>query len=109
MVAIDPDQIQQGKDGSFAAFALPFQDLTTSNHIAQWAARVVPPSPGPDGGTMCTGPGDQLGCDGSVPVGGDGGMCIQAGDTCDPNASQCCSGNFCSQQGPGLYVCKPAF
>jgi hypothetical protein len=26
-----------GGDPSFSAFALPFQDITTSNHIAQWA------------------------------------------------------------------------
>jgi len=26
-----------GSDPSFSAFALPFQDITTSNHIAQWA------------------------------------------------------------------------
>jgi hypothetical protein len=26
-----------GTDPSFSAFALPFQDITTSNHIAQWA------------------------------------------------------------------------
>jgi hypothetical protein len=25
-----------GQDPSFAAFCLPFQDVTTSNHIAQW-------------------------------------------------------------------------
>ena len=43
MVAIDPDKIASGQDPSFAAFALPFQDLTTSNHIAQWTQTVVPP------------------------------------------------------------------
>jgi len=25
-----------GGDPSFTAFCLPFQDITTSNHIAQW-------------------------------------------------------------------------
>ena len=43
MAAIDPDKIADGEDGSFAAFALPFQDITTSNHIAQWTTKVVGP------------------------------------------------------------------
>jgi hypothetical protein len=30
-----------GTDPSFTAFALPFQDITTSNHIAQWAKTFV--------------------------------------------------------------------
>jgi Tol biopolymer transport system component len=42
MVAIDPDQIAMGQDPSYAAFCLPFQDLTTSNHIPQWTQVVVP-------------------------------------------------------------------
>ena len=45
MAAINPEQVLAGEDGSFAAFALPFQDLTTSNHIAQWAAQIVPSMP----------------------------------------------------------------
>jgi hypothetical protein len=40
MAAIDPDAPD---DPSFAAFALPFQDLTTSNHVAQWTTEIVPP------------------------------------------------------------------
>jgi hypothetical protein len=43
MAAIDPDRATTGDDPSFAAFALPFQDLTTSNHIAQWTTAVVSP------------------------------------------------------------------
>jgi hypothetical protein len=35
MVAINPGV--GGVDPSFSAFCLPFQDITTSNHIAQWA------------------------------------------------------------------------
>lgn len=42
MAAIDLDA-PAGSDASFAAFALPFQDITTSNHIAQWTTQVVPP------------------------------------------------------------------
>jgi hypothetical protein len=40
MTAIDLDA-PAGTDPSSAAFALPFQDLTTSNHIAQWTEQVV--------------------------------------------------------------------
>lgn len=41
MVAIDPSN--PDGDPSFAPFALPFQDLTTSNHIAQWTTVAVGP------------------------------------------------------------------
>ncbi len=41
MVAIDPDLAAAGVDPSYPAFALPFQDVTTSNHIAQWTEDVV--------------------------------------------------------------------
>jgi len=41
MVAIDPDRAAAGQDPSYAAFALPFQDVATSNHIAQWTEEVV--------------------------------------------------------------------
>jgi hypothetical protein len=36
MVAIDPARLAAGQDPSATAFCLPFQDITTSNHIAQW-------------------------------------------------------------------------
>jgi len=41
MAAVDPDKIAAGQDGCYAAFALPFQDIATSNHIAQWTQEVV--------------------------------------------------------------------
>ncbi|MBX7096360.1 MAG: hypothetical protein K1X89_01495 [Myxococcaceae bacterium] len=41
MAAVDPAKLAAGMDPSFAAFALPFQDLATSNHIAQWTTLVV--------------------------------------------------------------------
>jgi hypothetical protein len=41
MFAVDPDKIAAGQDGSYPAFCLPFQDLTTSNHIGQWTQKVV--------------------------------------------------------------------
>ncbi len=43
MVAVDPDKVVPGADPSYPAFALPFQDLATSNHIAQWATVVIGP------------------------------------------------------------------
>lgn len=42
MAAVDLDA-PAGTDPSFTAFALPFQDITTSNHIAQWTTQVVGP------------------------------------------------------------------
>ncbi|HET6281515.1 MAG TPA: hypothetical protein VFH73_11120 [Polyangia bacterium] len=36
MVAIDAARLGRGLDPSAAAFCLPFQDIGTSNHIAQW-------------------------------------------------------------------------
>ncbi|HZH02433.1 MAG TPA: hypothetical protein VEY30_01535, partial [Myxococcaceae bacterium] len=42
MTAIDPDKVAAGQDPSYSAFALPFQDLNTSNHIGQWTEKVVP-------------------------------------------------------------------
>jgi hypothetical protein len=41
MVAIDPERAANGQDPSAAAFALPFQDLQSSNHIAQWTEEVI--------------------------------------------------------------------
>src|SRR6185369_15987119 len=40
MAGVDPDAVAAGRDGSFPAFCLPFQALTTSNHIAQWTSGV---------------------------------------------------------------------
>ncbi|HEX9105162.1 MAG TPA: hypothetical protein VF997_23285, partial [Polyangia bacterium] len=39
MVAISPDRAKSG-DGGYPAFWLPFQDITTGNHIAQWTEKV---------------------------------------------------------------------
>jgi hypothetical protein len=54
MFALDADQVLAGKDGSYPGFFLPFQDLTTSNHMAAWTQKYVsdnppppPPSPPP--------------------------------------------------------------
>jgi hypothetical protein len=41
MAAVSPEAVMRGEDPSYAAFALPFQDLTTSNHIAVWTTESV--------------------------------------------------------------------
>jgi hypothetical protein len=41
MTAINPDEVVSGRDPSAPAFVLPFQDITTSNHIAQWTKKVI--------------------------------------------------------------------
>ncbi|HKE13448.1 MAG TPA: hypothetical protein VKB80_01170 [Kofleriaceae bacterium] len=41
MAAVDPDRAPDGDDASYPALALPFQDLATDNHTAQWAEAVV--------------------------------------------------------------------
>jgi hypothetical protein len=43
MAAISLDDLAAGKDPSFPAFWLPFQDVTAHNHIAQWVDMIVPP------------------------------------------------------------------
>ncbi len=40
MVGFDPAQAAAGNDPSFTAFWLPFQDLASGNHIAQWVEEV---------------------------------------------------------------------
>ncbi len=45
MFAVDPAKVALGQDGSYSAFLLPFQELTTSNHIGQWTSKVVPVTP----------------------------------------------------------------
>lgn len=91
MAALDPDAILAGEDGSYRAFALPFQDLGTSNHIAQWTTRIVPAG---DGGID---PGQT----------GDGGMCKEQGDRCEPGQDECCGGLRCIENGPNTYLCRP--
>lgn len=50
MFAVDTGRVKAGEDGSYPGFFLPFQDLKTSNHMAQWTERIVsdaPPPPAP--------------------------------------------------------------
>jgi hypothetical protein len=51
MFALDADEVLAGRDGSYPGFFLPFQDMTTSNHMAMWTQEYVsdqpPPGPAP--------------------------------------------------------------
>ncbi len=38
-VELDAAKVQAGTDVSYPAFYLPFQDITTNNHLAQWAQK----------------------------------------------------------------------
>ncbi|HZH03655.1 MAG TPA: hypothetical protein VEY30_07705 [Myxococcaceae bacterium] len=42
MAGVTPNRVSLGQDPSYPAFALPFQDLNTSNHIAQWTEKAMP-------------------------------------------------------------------
>jgi hypothetical protein len=109
MVAVDPDVTTQGQDGSYPAFALPFQDLTTSNHIAQWTEVVVPTGGDDDGGTPGGSPDGGIGPqpDGGVgpqPDAGPGG-CVAIGQPCGGGAGTCCPGTVCLASG-GEQICQ---
>jgi hypothetical protein len=41
MAAVDFEKAQNGGDPSYPAFWLPFQDMGSGNHIAQWTERIV--------------------------------------------------------------------
>jgi hypothetical protein len=43
LVAFDPAKAAAGADPSFAPIWLPFQDVESSNHIGQWATKIVGP------------------------------------------------------------------
>jgi hypothetical protein len=101
-VAVDSSGgISAGQDTSFPAFWLPFQEVTAHNHIAQWVEQ-VPGEPPPvdagvgDGG--CTGPGDQLGCDGSVvpPQDAGPGGCGGSNAACGAGQPLCCAAFICA-------------
>ncbi|HTM20934.1 MAG TPA: hypothetical protein VL172_10510 [Kofleriaceae bacterium] len=42
MAPFFPERAQAGMEPSAPAFRLPFQDLTSNNHIAQWTEEVIP-------------------------------------------------------------------
>ncbi|MBX2813825.1 MAG: hypothetical protein KTR25_18555 [Myxococcales bacterium] len=78
MAAIDPDAIIRGEDGSYAPFALPFQDFETSNHLAQWTQKVVSIDPTPS--------------------------CKKEGEECSKSLA-CCSELYCAAQTESYSTC----
>ncbi len=53
-VIVDTDRGLDAKDRSYPAFWLPFQDVTSHNHSAQWVEKVQgPPPPANDAGGAC--------------------------------------------------------
>ncbi|HEY8074569.1 MAG TPA: hypothetical protein VIF62_10670, partial [Labilithrix sp.] len=65
-VIVDEDTTLDSKDRSYPAFWLPFQDVNSHNHSAQWVEKVQsPPSSGGDGGSMCGA--SQAACSASAP------------------------------------------
>ena len=58
MVAFDPAKAALGQDPSYPAFWLPFQDMTSGNHIAQWSSQVPRKSCSGTGTSTCD-PGEQ--------------------------------------------------
>ncbi|MFZ5441443.1 MAG: TolB family protein [Myxococcota bacterium] len=62
MVAFDPARIQAGQDPSFPAFWLPFQDISSGNHIGQWSTEVQRAN--------CTGSGQSTCAQGEVCING---------------------------------------
>jgi hypothetical protein len=75
-ILVDDDRALDAQDRSFPAFWLPFQDVKSHNHSAQWVEKVQGPPPGGDAG-----------------AGSDGGTCGEQGATCNPAA--CCSDTIC--------------
>jgi hypothetical protein len=91
VAAIDRAKLEAGEEPSFPAFRLQFQGLAENNHRAYWTLDVRDPDPNrPDAGPLP-----------------DSGMCIAAGQTCDPSSDVCCDvGYFCDTQDNGMtYTC----
>jgi hypothetical protein len=125
MAAVDPDKVGSG-DPSYAAFALPFQDINTSNHIAQWAQYFVSngcatESEGCGGGATCCNGLQcvQLNQDPPIPCDVAGACVCQAIPQCAPSfddcsaAAPCCEGLRCLDKATGAdcaggsCVCTP--
>ncbi len=69
-IVVDDDRALDTGDRSFVAFWLPFQDVKSHNHSAQWVEKVQAPPPAQDGGS-----------------------CVDIGGACNPGA--CCSYAVC--------------
>jgi hypothetical protein len=74
-VLVDEDGALDASDRSFPAFWLPFQDVNSHNHSAQWVEKVQGgPPPSPDGGADAA------------------GACSESGQAC---GAGCCSDVVC--------------
>src|SRR5262249_39363815 len=65
VAAVDPDKLAAGVDPSYPAFALPFQNVTASQHLPQWVMYAV------------------------------SNGCSTAGESCGGGGSSCCNGLQC--------------
>ena len=114
MAAVDPDKVKAGVDPSYPAFFLPFQDITTSNHIAQWAQYFVSNGCSTEsegcgsGSTCCNGlQCVQLNRDPPIPCDVDGACSCQAIPQCAASfekcsaAASCCDGLTCINDSTG--------
>ena len=70
-VIVDEDPSLDAKDRSFPAFWLPFQDVNSHNHSAQWVEKVQ-----------------------GTPTGDDGGTCVGENGACG-GAAICCTDTVC--------------
>jgi hypothetical protein len=94
-VIVDEDGSLDTTDRSFPAFWLPFQDVNSHNHSAQWVEKVVAPPVGPPGDAGPDGGGSDGG-DGGTSDGGSsdaGPTCVPAGGGC--SAALCCTDVVC--------------
>ena len=81
-IDVDEDPSLDAKDRSFPAFWLPFQDVNSHNHSAQWVEQVQGP-PGTGDGGVSDGGGSEA-----------GGTCNESGGACGAS-SICCSDVVC--------------
>ncbi|MFY0567580.1 MopE-related protein [Archangium lansingense] len=103
VAAVDPDKLLAGEDPSFSAFALPFQDLTASNHLPQWTGYAVEngcstasEACGSGGATCCNGlQCVKLDADPPQPCDVSGACVCQAIPQCQPEASGCSAAAPC--------------
>jgi hypothetical protein len=98
-IIVDPDPSLDSGDRSFPAFWLPFQDVTSHNHSAQWVQKIQGPGT-PDGGTgsstsTSTGTGSSS---------SGGSKCGEFGATCGFGSALCCSDVLCCN-GTCQYTC----